>query len=93
MRVDPEQLGRSGRGLSDAGRLIESAAHAVHPASSGLGRVLAAISVAQLGARVIPAGGRLLRRHPVASLLVAAAVLGALYLTRGPRSSPRLGLG
>lgn len=93
MSVDPDQLGRSGGRLADAGHLLERAAHAVHPASSALGRVAAAVSVVRLGARLIPAGGRLLRRHPVGSLLVAAGFLGVLYLARAPRSSPRLRLG
>lgn len=93
MRVDPEHLGRSGRGLADTGHLLERAAHAVHPASSAIGRVAAAITVVRLGARLIPAGGRLFRQYPVASLLVVAGFLGALYLARAPQSSPDLRLG
>gem|GEM_PF-3550998 len=93
MSIDPDRLGRSGGRLAETGHLLERAAHAIHPASSTLGRVVAAVSVARLGARLIPAGGRLLRRHPVASLLVTAGLLSALYLARAPRSSPQPRLG
>ena len=89
MSVDPDHLGWSGNRLADAGRLAERAAHVIGPASSALGRITAAVSVVRLGVRVIPAGSRLLRRYPVASALVAAAALGALYLAREPRRSAR----
>lgn len=89
MRVDPDNLGRSGGMLSDVGRLVERAAHAVGPASSTVGRITAAVSVARLGARLIPAGGRLLRRYPAGSLLVVAGCLGVLYLMRSTRLPPR----
>lgn len=93
MSFDPDHLGRSGRGLADTGRLLEWVSLAVHPESSTLGRVAAAAAVARLGARLGPAGGRLLRRHPVASALVAAGLLAALYLARTPREpAPRLRL-
>ncbi len=88
MSVDPDHLGWSGSKLADAGRLAERAAHAIGPGSSALGRVVAAVSVVKLGARVLPAGGRLLRRYPVASVLVVAGFLGALYLAREPRRAP-----
>lgn len=90
MSVDPDHLGWSGSRLADVGHLVERAAHAIGPASSTLGRIAAAISVVKVGARVLPAGGRLLRRYPVASALVAVGFLGALYLAREPRRSPRL---
>ena len=89
MSVDPDSLGESGNRLADAGRLAERAAHAVGPASSTLGRIAAAVSVVQLAVRLIPAGGRLLRRYPVASLLLVAGALGALYLAREPQDLPR----
>ena len=93
MSVDPDHLGRSGGTLADAGRLLERIAHAVGPASPTLGRVAAAISIARLGARLLPTGARLLRRHPVGSLLVVAGVLGAVYLLRPLPLSPRQRLG
>lgn len=89
MSVNPERLRQSGRRLADAGDLLQWAAHAVHPASSVLGRVTAAASVLRLGSRLLPAGERLLRRHPVGSLLVVAGLLGALYLARSPRTPAR----
>lgn len=93
MSVDSGHLGHFGRKLGDAGYLLERATHAVHPASSTLGRVVAVVSVVKLGVRLIPVAGRLFRQHPVASLLVVAGFLGTLYLARPPRSPPRLGLG
>lgn len=89
MGLDLDHLGRSGRNLADTGRLIQWAAHAAHPSSTAFERLAAAVSLATLGARLIPAGGRLLKRHPLASVLVAAGFLGALYLTRAPRDAPR----
>jgi hypothetical protein len=88
MSVDSESLRWSGRMLADAATLVERAAHTVAPSSSALGRVAAAVSVAELGTRLIPAGGRLLRRHPVGSVLVLAGFLGALYLLRSARPAP-----
>lgn len=84
MGIDPDQLGHSGGTLAELGYLAERAAHVVGPASSALGRVAAAISVVRLGTRLIPAGGRLLRRYPAGSLLVVAGFLAALYLLRSP---------
>lgn len=89
MRVDPDASRHSGRTLADAVMLIERAAHTVAPSSSILGRIVAAASVARLGARLIPVGGRLLRRYPAGSLLAAAGFLGALYLIRASRAPLR----
>lgn len=93
MSGDSEHLGHLGRRLGDAGYLLERAVQAVHPASSAFGRTVAAVSVVKLGVRLIPEAGRLFRRHPMASLLVVAGLLGALYLARPPRSQPRLRFG
>lgn len=93
MSVHPDHLRRSGGTLADAGHLLERIAHALGPASPTLGRVAAAISLARLEARLLPAGGRMLRRHPVGSLLVVAGVLGAVYLLRPLPLSPRQRLG
>lgn len=90
MSANPDPSGHAGGFLADLGRFVERTAHAIGPASPALGRVAAAVSVVQLGMRLVPAGGRLLRRHPAGSLLVLAGLLGALYLTRAP-SRPRWG--
>lgn len=93
MSVDADHMGWSGGMLAEIGYLIERAAHAVGPASSTLGRVVAAVAVAKHGARLLPEGARLVRRHPVGALLVLGGCLGALYLLRAPRipSAPRWG--
>lgn len=94
MSVHFESFSRSGRTMADAGRLLQWGTHAVHPATSALGRIAAGVYAAQLGARLIPAAGRLLRRHPVASSLVLVGFLGALYLAREQEGrSPRLRYG
>jgi hypothetical protein len=93
MSVDPDHLRQSGGTLADAGHLLERIAHAVGPVSPTLGRVAALISIARLGARLVPAGGRMVRRHPVGSLLLIAGVLGAAYLLRPSPLSPRQRLG
>ncbi len=93
MSVDSDQIGQSGRTLADAGNLLERAAHAVGPATSALGRVAAAVSAVRLGARLLPAAGRLVRRHPVGSLLAVAAAAGVLYLVRAAPMPPRPRLG
>jgi len=84
MSVDADHLGWSGGMLAEVGYLVERIAHAVGPASSTLGRVVAAVAVAKHGARLLPQGARLIRRHPVGSLLVLGGCLGALYLLRAP---------
>ena len=90
MSIDSDRLGESGSRVADAGHLAERFAHALGPASAMLGRLAAAVSVAQLAARLLPTSGRLLRRHPVASLLVVAGLLGALYLAQEESRSHRL---
>lgn len=100
MSVDADHPGRSGGTLADTGHLLERLADAVGPASPILGRVAAVVSIVQLGARLVPAAGRLVRRYPVGSALVAAGILGAAYLLCSqaisrrspwaPRSSPQL---
>jgi len=89
MSVDPEQLRQSGRTLSQTGTLVEKAAHAARSSNSTLGRIASAITVLELGARLIPAAGRLLRRYPVGSLLLVAGLLGALYLTGTQQAATR----
>jgi hypothetical protein len=89
MSVNPDQLRQPGRTFSNTGTLVESAAHAAKPSTFTLGRIAAGISVAQLGMRLIPLGGRLLRRYPVGSLLVVAGLFGALYLSSEPQVRSR----
>lgn len=100
MSVDADHLGQAGDTPADAGHLLERIAHAVGPASPMPGRVAAAVSIVKVGARLVPAAGRLVRRHPVGSALVVAGILGAAYLLRpqassrrsrwAPRSTPQL---
>ena len=92
MSVDPDQLRQSGRKLSETGTLVERAVHAARGSNSTLGRIAAAISAVELGARLIPAGARLLRRYPVGSLLLIVGCLGALYMMNAREDSRRVPL-
>jgi hypothetical protein len=85
MNIGSERWRRSGRTMAQAATLIERAAHTLAPSTSTLGRMAAAVTVARLGARLIPAAARSLRRYPLSSLLVAAGLLGALYVMRAPQ--------
>lgn len=75
--------------MAEAATLVERAAHTLAPSTSTLGRMAAAVTVARLGARVLPEAGRLLRRYPVTSLLVAAGLFGALYVMRSAQPRRR----
>ena len=85
-RVD---FGRSAQTASHAGAFVQSVAGVANPSKSALGRVAAAVSAAKLGARVLPAGWRLVKRYPVASAVTVAALVGLVYLTRPMRMRPR----
>jgi len=89
MSLDRDDLGKSARTVADAGGFVERAAHLAKPSTSTMGRIGAAISVAKLGRRVLPAGWRLAKRYPVASALAVAGILLAVYLTRPARTPPR----
>ena len=89
MSVDADHLGRSGGILAETGYLLERIVHALAPASPMLGRVAAGVSIVRLGSRLVPAGARMIRRHPVGSALLAAGLLGAVYLLRSQATSSR----
>ena len=89
MGMRHDDLGRSGRALSDFGAFVERAAHAANPSRSKLGRVAAVVTVARLGAQLLPAGWRLARRYPLASTLAISGILLALYASRAPRLTAR----
>jgi hypothetical protein len=84
-----DDVGRSARALSALGVFVDRAAHAVNPSRSKLGRTAAVVSVAKLGARLLPAGWRLFKRYPLASTVAISGILLALYATRPPRISAR----
>lgn len=83
--MNPEEVRRSAQTVSHTGALLESAAHAAKPTTSPLGRVGAAISIARLGARLLPEARRLFRRYPLVSALTVAGMIGAMYLSRSAR--------
>lgn len=91
MGIRHDDMRRSGRALSHLGAFVERAAQAANPSRSKLGRAAAVVTVARLGARLLPAGLRLARRYPLASTLAISGILLALYATRPPRMSRSYG--
>ncbi len=87
MGIRHEAVGHSGRALADLGAFVERAAHAANPSRSKLGRAAAVVTVARLGAQLLPAGWRVFRRYPLASTIAISGILLALYATRQPRMS------
>lgn len=90
MGMSHDVLGRSARALSDVGAFVERAMHAANPSHSTFGRAGAAVSLATIGARLLPAGWRFFKRNPAASIVVLAGVAVAVYLARPARPSARL---
>jgi hypothetical protein len=79
---------QSAKTTSEAGAFVEKAAGAATPTNSMLGRVGAAASAIKIGARLLPAAWRLMKRYPVASSFVIAGALWAAYAMRtGDRRS------
>ena len=89
MSIFHDDVGRSGRALSHLGAFVERAAHAANPSRSKVGRAAAIVTVARLGARLLPVGWRFAKRYPLASTIAISGFLLALYTTRPPRTAPR----
>ncbi len=91
MNTQHAQGGQSAQTASEAGAFVEKAAGAAAPTNSMLGRVGAAVSAVQIGARLLPAAWRFMKRYPVASSLTIAGLIWAAYTMRpNARSSERL---
>jgi len=91
MNTQHSHEGQSAQTASEAGAFVENAAGAAAPTNSTLGRVGAAVSAVQIGARLLPGAWRLIKRHPVASSLTIAGLLWAAYAMRpSTRGSARL---
>jgi len=85
MRLTHDDFGRSARVLSHVGAFVERAAHATNPSHSRFGRAGAAVSVATLGARLLPVGWRLFKRNPAVSIVVLVGIAMAVALARPGR--------
>ena len=75
----------SGNALSQAGTVVEKAAQTTR-SKSVLARAGSAMSALTLGARVLPAARRLVKRNPLMGTLVIAATIGALLVLYSRRS-------
>jgi hypothetical protein len=89
MSTNPDDLLESARTASDVGSFVEHAAHAAGGASSRVGRIAAAVSGIKLGAKLLPAAMRAMKRYPVMSALALAGVVWAAYSMRSAQKSPR----
>ena len=87
MNTTADTVRDSARTASKTGAFVEKAASTASGKKSKLGRVAAGISTVQLGARLLPAGLRLLRQYPLASALILAGVLWMAYSARTRRAS------
>jgi hypothetical protein len=83
MSMNTSTNDESAQTASDAGAFVQKAAHVGDGSSSAIGRVGAAASAVSVGARLLPAGMRLLRRYPIAGTLVVAGIALAIYSLRG----------
>lgn len=75
-------INESAQTASDASAFVQKATHVSDESKSVIGRVGAAASAVSLGARLLPAGMRLLRRYPIMGTLVVAGVALAVYALR-----------
>jgi hypothetical protein len=80
--VKTSTLDESAQTASDASAFVQKAAHVSDDSNSLIGRVGATASAMSLGARLLPAGLRFLRRYPVAGTLVVAGVVLVAYSLR-----------
>jgi len=64
------------------GSFVEKVAAAGSPERATLGRIGKAAAAVQLGARVLPAFWRFVKRHPVGGSVAVAALVGVAYLMR-----------
>jgi hypothetical protein len=82
MNMNQDDVRASARTVSDAGAAVERVAGATSASHSTIGRVGMAISAIKLGARLLPAGVRLIKRYPVASAVAIAGLVWVLYSRR-----------
>jgi hypothetical protein len=64
------------------GSLVEKVASAGSPGRATLGRIGKGAAAVQLGARLLPAFWRFVRRHPLGGSVAVVALVGVAYLMR-----------
>jgi xanthine/uracil/vitamin C permease (AzgA family) len=87
MNTTADSVRETARTASTTGAFVEKAAGAASGSQSKFARVIAGISSVQLGARLLPAGLRIVRRYPLASALVIAGALWIAWSARSRRSA------
>jgi hypothetical protein len=83
MNTTAGAIDESAQTASDASAFVHKAAHLSDGSNSTIGRVGAAASAVSLGARLLPAGMRLLKRNPVVGTLVIVGAAWVLFSLRG----------
>ena len=87
MNTPADSVRESASTVAHTGEFVEKTAAAASVKKSRLGRVAAGISGVQLGARLLPAALRMVRRYPLASALVIAGLVLMAYSARSRRMS------
>jgi hypothetical protein len=65
-----------------AGSFVEKVASAGSPERATLARIGKSAAAVELGARILPAAWRFMKRHPVGGSVALAALVGVAYLMR-----------
>lgn len=77
-----QDSGEAAEAAAQTGAFVEKVAAAGSPARATLGRIGKGAAAAKLGARVLPALWRFIKRHPVGGPVALVAVLGVAYWVR-----------
>lgn len=81
--------GEAAQVAADAGAFVEKVASAGNPDSASLARLGKGVGALQLGARLLPAGLRFIKRHPVTGSMAIVALIGGAYWLRTTRAHIR----
>ncbi len=73
------------------GSLVEKVASAGSPERATLGRIGKGAAAVQIGARLVPAAWRFLKRHPMGGSVAIAALFWVAYMMRMDAAKDRSG--
>ena len=80
--MNTQDSGEAAEVAAQTGSFAEKVAAARSPARTTLGRIGEGAAAVKLGARLLPAFWRFIRRHPVGGPVALLAVLGVAYWMR-----------
>jgi len=84
-----QREGETAEVASQAGAFVEKVASAGNPSGGTLGRIGEGAAAVKVGARLIPATWRFVKRHPVGGSLAIVALIGIAYWMRTARELAR----